>query len=318
LDGAAIITNSPSVENELDPDNVVCTVGKVIGGSLSHGYLYGDTFHVKSTTNAINVAYTSRELGPHQDLTYYESKPGFQLLHCASMPPNIIGGESILIDSMAAAHTFRQIAPDLFATLVNCPATFVKDREGARMTYSRPHIVLQSDYCGRRGTNTNTNDNDIDIASNGEIVGVHWAPPFEGPLRIHPNCVEDYYRAYAAFELMLDDTKCPLACSQATGLDLSLTTELASFGNDYTWQSRLKAGEIMVFNNTRMLHGRRSFELPKSTETEETETDMERHLIGAYTNIDDSLNRYRVFLNEMDLHRIIPNVGNGSQSALPP
>ena len=151
-----------------------------------------------------------------------------------------------------------------------------------------------------------------------QVLGVHWAPPFEGPLRIHPNCVEDYYRAYAAFELMLDDTKCPLACSQATGLDLSLTTELASFGNDYTWQSRLKAGEIMVFNNTRMLHGRRSFELPKSTETEETETDMERHLIGAYTNIDDSLNRYRVFLNEMDLHRIIPNVGNGSQSALPP
>lgn len=310
MDGAAIVTNSPSVENESDPDNVVCTVGKVIGGSLSHGYLYGDTFHVKSTTNAINVAYTSHELGPHQDLAYYESKPGFQLLHCASMPPNIIGGESILIDCMAAAHTFRQLAPDLFAILVNCPATFVKDREGARMTYSRPHIVLQSDYCG--GGNNN------DFASNGEIVGVHWAPPFEGPLRIHPNCVEDYYRAYAAFELMLDDTTCPRACSQATGLDLSLTTKLASFGNDYTWQSRLKPGEIIVFNNTRMLHGRRKFELPKSAEIEEMEIELERHLIGAYTNIDDSLNRYRVFLNEMDLHRLIPNVGNGSQSALPP
>jgi len=64
------------------------------------------------------------------------------------------------------------------------------------------------------------------------------------------------------------------------------------------------------------LHGRRKFEVPKCVKTEATMT--ERHLIGAYTNIDDSLNHYRVVLNEMDLHRHIPNVGNGSQSVLPP
>jgi len=306
LDGAAIVKNSPAVENEPDPDNIVSTIGKAIGGSLSHGSLYGDTFHVKSTTNAINVAYTSQELCPHQDLAYYESKPGFQLLHCASMPSNIIGGESILIDCMAAAHAFRQLAPELFATLTKFPATFVKDREGARMTFSRPHIMLQPDYCSEGK----------DGVPEGEIVGVHWAPPFEGPLRIHPDYVEEYYRAYAAFELMLDDTKCPHACSQATGLDLELTTRLAEFGEQYTWQFLLNPGEIMVFNNTRMLHGRRKFEVPKCVETEATMT--ERHLIGAYTNIDDSLNFYRVVLNEMNLHRNIPNVGNGSQSVLPP
>jgi gamma-butyrobetaine dioxygenase len=222
------------------------------------------------------------------------------------MPSNIIGGESILIDCMAAAHTFRQLAPELFATLTKFPATFVKDREGARMTFSRPHILLQPDCCSG-------GEHDV---LDGEIVGVHWAPPFEGPLRIHPDYVEAYYRAYAAFELMLDDAKCPHACSQATGIDSSLATKLSDFGRDSTWQYLLNPGEIIVFNNTRMLHGRRKFEVPKCVKTEATMT--ERHLIGAYTNIDDSLNHYRVVLNEMDLHRHIPNVGNGSQSVLPP
>eukprot|EP00553_Chaetoceros_curvisetus_P006664 CAMPEP_0204621360 /NCGR_PEP_ID=MMETSP0717-20131115/7089_1 /ASSEMBLY_ACC=CAM_ASM_000666 /TAXON_ID=230516 /ORGANISM="Chaetoceros curvisetus" /LENGTH=87 /DNA_ID=CAMNT_0051635737 /DNA_START=258 /DNA_END=518 /DNA_ORIENTATION=+ len=86
------------------------------------------------------------------------------------MPSDIIGGESILIDCMAAAHTMRDLAPDLFETLVKCPATFVKQREGACMTYSKPHIVLQQ-----------SGHDDLNDMMR-EIVAIHWAPPFEGPL----------------------------------------------------------------------------------------------------------------------------------------
>ena len=42
-----------------------------------------------------------------------------------------------------------------------------------------------------------------------------------------------------------------------------------------------------------------------------------RHLIGAYTNIDDSLNHYRVLVDEAGEDRIIPNTGNGTISVLP-
>ena len=38
--------------------------------------VYGETFDVIATENAINVAYTSLELELHVDLVYYESPPG--------------------------------------------------------------------------------------------------------------------------------------------------------------------------------------------------------------------------------------------------
>ena len=296
LDGAAIVSNSPDSLD--DPDEIVTKIAKVIsGGSLSHGSLYGDTFHVKSIPDAINVAYTSESLCPHQDLAYYESKPGFQLLHCSSMPLNIIGGESVLIDCMAAAYRFRKLAPSMFSTLVKCPATFVKQREGACITYVRPHICLAHD--GRCDLND----------MNREIVSVHWAPPFEGPLNIVSDQIDEYYRAYAAFELMLDTSKCPHEVSRSFSIDINLAIELSNFSKDYTWERRLCQGEILIFNNTRLLHGRKSFQLPRG--------DCQRHLIGAYTNIDDSLNNYRRLLQSINIcDRIIPNIGNGSPSVL--
>jgi len=317
LQGAVMIQNAPHDGIHDSPEDVIEHIAKVISGhnaGLSHGSLYGNTFHVQSTRDAINVAYTSQELCPHQDLAYYESKPGFQLLFCVSMPANIIGGESILIDCMAAAHEFRKIAPDLFEILVKCSACFVKDRQGARMTYARPHIVLHTD-----GTTSDLNN------IHREIVSVHWSPPFEGPMpTLPPDLLEGYLKAYAAFELMLDNTKCPITCSEATGIDLDLAVELAAYGKEYTWQKLLKPGEILVFNNTRMLHGRRKFEMPRYTVEKEKEQEttttammLERHLVGGYTNIDDSLNRYRTLLKELNVHRTMPNMGNGTISVLP-
>lgn len=300
LDGAAIVDNAPCVSTVQSPEEIVTGLGNAIGGKVSHGGLYGTVFHVMASPVdvAINAAFTSVELCPHQDLAYYESKPGFQLLHCASMPTDIVGGESILIDCMAAANHFRDIAPNLFETLVRCPATFQKVRAGACMTYFRPHIVLHND-----GYEEDLNSMDR------EIVSVHWAPPFEGPLRIKSDRVEDYFKAYAAFELMLDNTKCPRACSVATGIDLDLAMSLNEYARKNTWTHLLQPGETIVFNNTRMLHGRRSFEM-------DSQGSSKRHLMGTYTNIDDSLNLYRTMLREMGLQseRIIPNVGNGTTS----
>lgn len=289
-------------------------------GSLSHSALYGSTFHVRSTANAINVAYTSAELCPHQDLAYYESKPGLQLLHCITNDrTRITGGESILIDAMAAAHTFRSIAPDYFDVLTKCNATFVKQREGAIMTYTRPHIELAHHHsCGGTGTANNSSD------KYKEIVAIHWAPPFEGPLSISPELINPYFEAYSAFELMLDNSIDPKQRSLDSNIDLDLAIQLAEYANMYTWEYVLHPGEMIIFNNTRMLHGRREFK-EKATEAEKKMYDTvddccrgtARHLVGAYTNIDDSLNCYRVILRAKKMKKTIPNVGNGTTSVLP-
>ena len=44
----------------------------------------------------------------------------------------------------------------------------------------------------------------IRVDSNGDVVLVHWSPPFEGPLSIPPDRINDYYVARAAFNRMLD------------------------------------------------------------------------------------------------------------------
>jgi gamma-butyrobetaine dioxygenase len=278
--GAGLVRNA-SLNFAEESCAPVAVVGRLLAGSLSHGALYGDTFHVKSVPNAKNIAYTSVPLSPHQDLAYYESKPGLQFLHCISNE-NVEGGESVLIDAMAAAEEFRRIAPMHFEILTKCSATFVKQREGADMIYRRPHIVVD----------------DLD-----NIVSVNWSPPFEGPLCLQPDSMVDYYRAYAALERMLDNSLPKDHDDYA--LPPKLANLLSQYANKYTWERRLEAGEMLVFSNLRMLHGRRGFSFCG-------DDGGGRHLMGAYTNIDDTLNRYRVLLRDRCSGVSVPSAGNGS------
>lgn len=177
---------------------------------------------------------------PHQDLSYYESIPGLQLLHCVKFGEAIVGGESILIDAMAAAYELREKAPHHFRTLVNCPATFVKQRKGVCMTYRRPHIVLD------HGDNISMKDIDR------EIVAVNWSPPFEGPLSIPENMVVPYYEAYSVFQKMLDNSTSDTNFTRQGGnSEGNQHTLYSNYAKDFTWEQRLKPGEILVFNNRR-------------------------------------------------------------------
>ena len=237
-DGAAIISESPRPETmesvEEDTFPVACVAKAMSGGSLSHGALYNNIFHVREgEANAKNVAYTSVALCPHQDLVYYESPPGIQLLHCVAMGKSVVGGESTLIDALAAAHRLREIRPESFEYLVKCPATFVKQRNGACMTYRRPHIALAEE--GR------TEDCSSCLFDR-EIVAVHWSPPFEGPVLLPPDDVDRYYEAYADFEQMLDNS----LCARRSGSE-----DLNRYANEYTWEKKLAPGNILVFNNRR-------------------------------------------------------------------
>lgn len=319
-DGAAVVRNSINPYDEgiavQDDKLPVAILGKKLsGGLLSHGQLYGDVFHVRDqetvispekmenreqTPAANNIAYTSLALCPHQDLAYYESIPGLQLLHCvANDPDNIIGGESTLIDVVKAAEKFRLLAPKFFDTLTKCEATFMKQRSDADMIYRRPHILLSP--------------------SSGAVMSVRWSPPFEGPLFLSPMLMQDYFLAYAAFERMLDSSLPRYAGKgkkhrSITFLPSQLEGELCDYAHENTWEYRLKPGEILVFNNQRMLHGRRAFSV-RNLLSDSGQTSG-RHLVGCYTNIDDTLNKYRIlrrsFFRDQYRFPYVPYFGNGS------
>ena len=279
--GAILVQNAPREMEGSDEmpsllDYIVGDLGRRFsGGSLSHGSLYGDIFHVRSKANAENIAYTNVALPPHQDLVYYESKPFLQLLHCATNAAEenaIVGGESTLIDAMAAAEELRRISPELFDVLCRTEATFVKERHDSDMVSPRSHIVVDPAY--------------------GQVVEVNWSPPFEGPLQMHPRiAVEDYVRAYQAMECMFDDGLISDSRDghNSTFLPEHLESVLRNYSREYTKEYTLQQGEVLVFNNQRMLHGRRSFRSFGNTE---------RHLIGCYTDATETLSRYRQLLRD--------------------
>lgn len=278
--GAILVRKAPVlIENDhiltgslfqTEQESVVGNLGKKFsGGALSHGSLYGDVFHVQSKTDAENIAYTNVGLPPHQDLTYYESKPFLQLLHCVSNG-SIVGGESVLVDAMAAAEELRRLAPDIFDVLCRTEATFLKERAGADMVSPKPHIVTDP--------------------SLGHVVGINWSPPFEGPLQLSPHIpVEDYCRAYQALECMLNDRFSVGREDFQSLLSNDLEKELKEYAKCFTWEYALQRGDILVFNNQRMLHGRREFTAVGNGR---------RHLIGCYTDAMDTTSRYRQLLRE--------------------
>ena len=281
-------------ETVLPSGQIVANLGKRLsGGRLSHGSLYGDTFRVMSKPNAQNIAYTSQPLAPHQDLAYYESKPFLQLLQCISHTGQ--GGASVLIDAMAAAEYLRTIAEDLFKVLCHVEATFVKQRPGADIVSFKPHIRVSP--------------------HTGEVIEVNWSPPFEGPPTLVPSSemgevsvLNEYFRAYQAMECLLDNH----ATEAGEGiLEPGLRSMLKDYSRHYTWEQVLEPGDILVFNNQRMCHGRRGF---TSSKTEGV--NLERHLVGCYTDAMETINTYRVLQREQrGRGGLSRSIGNGTRGS---
>jgi hypothetical protein len=175
---------------------------------------------VVSTDNPINIAYSNVALDLHQDLPYYESPPGVQLLHCLKfgaavtgacspisaaaacasnpLPPTactsphtlmrgIPGGETFLADAFAVARRLRAADPALFRALLRHPVTFSKvhfERQyPASLQYRRPVVVVSQDSAGEP-----------------EILSVNWSPQFEAPLHIDPSEAALFYQAYRCDE----------------------------------------------------------------------------------------------------------------------
>lgn len=83
---------------------------------------YGDLFDVRVEPSPVNLAFTSRGIGPHTDNPYRDPVPTLQLLHCLSNSAQ--GGESGLVDGFAAAAALREQDPGAFRTLSTTPVGY--------------------------------------------------------------------------------------------------------------------------------------------------------------------------------------------------
>ena len=168
--GLVFVRNTP-----VDDESVVRVAERF--GSLRDTF-YGRTWDVASVPQAVNIAYTSVELGFHQDLFYFESPPGLQLLHCVEYSLRE-GGASLFMDGFKAVEVLRAEAPDAYDTLASVPVTY-HYRHGRQRRHFRRTIID-----GRRGANV------MD-----QHVGLYFSPQFEGPLDVPFDQVDRFYDAY--------------------------------------------------------------------------------------------------------------------------
>jgi gamma-butyrobetaine dioxygenase len=122
---------------------VPAAAGMVAAVAATLGYVretnYGRLFDVRVDPSPANLAYTSREIGPHTDNPYRDPVPTVQLLHCLRADA-ACGGETLLTDGFAAAAMLRERQPAAFGALTATPWPFGYRDQGAELQACRPLI----------------------------------------------------------------------------------------------------------------------------------------------------------------------------------
>nr|CAB3261500.1 uncharacterized protein LOC100177042 [Phallusia mammillata] len=117
----------------------------------------------------------------------------------------------------------------------------------------------------------------ISLDYDDRVVGFGWNPGLEDPLRVHEDDVEPFYRAYVKLQKLIEDPKNQL-------------------------KFRLKSGDMLFFNNRRMLHSRDGYKTNGGV----------RHLQGCYLNSEDLRSKYMVLGRKLNRPVVAPKIGNCS------
>jgi gamma-butyrobetaine dioxygenase len=213
--------------------------GAITAVVASFGYVretnYGRVFDVRVEPAAPNLAFTSLPIGPHTDNPYRDPVPTVQLLHCLANCAD--GGDSGLLDGFRAAAQLRAEDPVAFDLLTSTPVTFGYADATTDLRATRPLITLNSAGLIREVRYNSRSMQPVRPRSG--------ASPAEAADQMHA-----FYLAYRAFAAIL--------------LRPSLTLRF-----------RLRPGDCVVFDNTRILHSRTGFSAAGR-----------RHLQGCYADID--------------------------------
>jgi len=224
-----------------------------VGNSLGHvrATNYGLHFDVRvertRADNKEHLAYTTKGLSAHTDNPYRNPTPGVQLLHCLKQADNSASaGTSILIDGFKVANELRERYRADFELLSSIKRPFTYYDLASGYKFHKERFVI--------GVDSQGNVESVHY-NNRSASSCHWD--------IDEREIEAYYRAWRRFGAMLHDAD-------------------RTFAMEY----RLEEGQIVIFDNNRVLHGRRGYELSAEAADGEAEVDTSRHLQGCYIDFD--------------------------------
>ena len=99
---------------------------------------------------------------------------------------------------------------------------------------------------------------------------VSYAPMFQGQIPYHDNkLVSRFYEALKRFEIVIRE-------------------------NSYIHKTRMNPGDLVIFANRRVLHGREQFDA----------TSGDRHLKGTYVSLDEFRDKVRRFVPHVEMGRL--------------
>ena len=275
------------LRNVPEDEKSVSTIAERIGPVKNT--FYGYTWDVRSVPEAKNVAYTSQDLGFHMDLMYMHQPPHLQFLHC--IRSSAAGGASLFADSYKAAADLCKTDFDSFLELATISACFHYNHPSSHLYHQSSPVIqtshLNTEFIGfmalaqayrkeiRVGDSKAGRARDI-VASfqSGDrdiveyIRNVAWSPPFQAPFRISPSGTRKTDNS-PSWALNQKITRWHSAAQKFSSL---IHREAGIY------ERLMKPGECVIFNNRRVLHARRAFEVD--------DAGKERWLRGAYLDWD--------------------------------
>lgn len=259
--GLAFVTNVPESEKS------VSAIAERIGPIKNT--FYGYTWDVRSVPDSKNVAYTSQDLGFHMDLLYMEQPPHLQFLHC--IRSSSAGGASLFTDSHRAAFDLLESNVDAFAALETHSVNFHYNHPSSALYhFQRPVFEIDGEKWNR----------EFSVANPVEyLTNVAWSPPFQAPLgyKPPPNDKKD----------PLDNTNQRMTEWHTAAQKFNALIHRP----EMIYERMMKPGECVLFDNRRVLHARKAFEVG--------DIGKERWLRGAYLDKDPYLSKMRVLRHQL-------------------
>ena len=229
--GMAIIDHVPCV-----PDQGVLLSDAVVGAVETTNFGY--KFVIKSVRDPHNLAFDNIYLQHHTDFTYCRKCPDVALFHCLNNADK--GGDSLWLDGFACAEELRRTDPSAFDLLTKVQVRHMDVTDKWDLQASHPTIEVDhgTGEIKRIYFNERTRDSwrAWNAAHGKDGPGVSGVED--------PQTSPEFYHALKSFEKILEDTR-------------------------FHINTPLQPGELVVFDNARVLHSRTAFE-------------GARHMEGAY------------------------------------
>lgn len=177
---------------------------------------FGRVFDIVTEPDPFTPSQSEAALDPHTDDPYRYSPAGMSILHCVA-PCSGDGGASTIVDGFAVAEALAASDPEGFDVLTRVAVPYVHRRHEAVEQGLDVHLSAEAPV--------------VALDARGRVCGIRFHERSMATMRMTADDAEQFYRAFAQFARLVRSDR-------------------------FAYHRHLEAGEAIVYDNQRVLHGR--------------------------------------------------------------